>query len=131
MLTTSNTKTATILIVEDDERTVALYARMLRIEGYNVRTAVTAQAGLEDVVASPPDALILDFRMPDMDGIEFLRRLRTFDELRHLPVTIATGVCFLDDTIPNALRELGAEIRHKPLWLTDLADIGLKLCQGR
>jgi CheY-like chemotaxis protein len=61
--------------------------------------------------------------MPGMDGLEFLRRLRARDDTRSTPVAIVTGDYFLDDTIPAQLRELGAMVRFKPLWLEDLAPL--------
>jgi CheY-like chemotaxis protein len=116
----------TILIVEHDERMIALYARMLRIKGYAVRTALSAKAGLDDIELRLPDALIVDFRMPDMDGLEFLRRLRADDRHCHIPIGVVTDY-FLDDRIPTALRELDADIRFKPLWPDDLADLARHL----
>lgn len=110
-----------ILIVEHDQVTTATYADMLRLEGYHVKTALSAEDGLCEVESSRPDAIIVDFRMPGMDGLEFLRRLRARDDTRNTPVAIVTGDYFLDDTIPAQLRELGAEVRFKPLWLEDLA----------
>jgi two-component system response regulator PrrA len=112
-----------ILIVEHDELTTATYARMLRLEGYQVWTAVSAEDGLRAVESSHPDAIIVDFRMPGIDGLEFLRRLRARSDTRRTPVAIVTGDYFLDDTIPAELRELGAEVRFKPLWLEDLATL--------
>jgi CheY-like chemotaxis protein len=61
-----------ILIVEHDEGTIATYARMLRLEGYQIQTALSAEDGLREVEASHPDAIIMDFRMPGIDGLEFL-----------------------------------------------------------
>jgi two-component system, OmpR family, response regulator len=115
--------TATVLIVEHDEASTATYARMLRLEGYQVQTALSAEAGLREVESRCPDAIIVDFRMPGVDGLEFLRRLRARDATRNTPVAIVTGEYFLDDTIPAQLRELGAELRFKPLWLEDLASL--------
>jgi DNA-binding response OmpR family regulator len=112
-----------VLIVEHDELTTATYARMLRLEGYQVHTALSAEDGLRDIESQHPDAIIVDFRMPGIDGLEFLRRLRARDATRTTPVAIVTGDYFLDDTIPTQLRELGAEIRFKPLWLEDLGTL--------
>jgi DNA-binding response OmpR family regulator len=112
-----------ILIVEHDELTTATFARMLRLEGYQVQTALSAEDGLLEVDSRRPDAIIVDFRMPGMDGLEFLRRLRARDDTRSTPVAIVTGDYFLDDTIPAQLRELGAMVRFKPLWLEDLAPL--------
>ena len=119
--------TATILIVDDDEGVTTTFARMLRLEGYQVHTAVNAETGLRQAERNHPDAIILDLRMPLVDGLGFLRRLRTFDKQRETPVAIVTGDYFLDDSVSNELRELGAELRFKPLWLEDLVGLARTL----
>jgi DNA-binding response OmpR family regulator len=116
-----------ILIVDDDEGVTQTFARMLQLEGYQVRTAVSAETGLEEAARSRPDAIILDLRMPLIDGLGFLRRLRERDEHRSTPVAIVTGDYFLDDAISSELRELGAELRFKPLWLEDLVGLAREL----
>ena len=55
---------ATILIVDDDEGVTQTFARMLRLEGYEVRTAMNAETGLREAEEHHPDAIILDLRMP-------------------------------------------------------------------
>lgn len=120
-----------ILIVDDDEGVTQTFARMLRLEGYQVRTAVSAETGLQEAKASAPDAIILDLRMPLVDGLGFLRRLRERDEQRKTPVAIVTGDYFLDDSVSAELRELGAELRFKPLWLEDLVGLARNLLQSR
>ena len=109
-----------VLIVEDDAATADTYARILRLEGYDVRTALTAEAAFREVDAWPPDAMIVDLRMPLVDGLAFLRGLRARDDTRHTPVAIATGDYFLDETIPAQIAALSATVRFKPLWLEDL-----------
>lgn len=100
---------------------------MLRLEGYHVRTAVNAESGLRLAQEKHPDAIILDLRMPLVDGLGFLRRLRSYDEQRTTPVAIVTGDYFLDDAISTELRELGAELRFKPMWLEDLVGLARNL----
>jgi DNA-binding response OmpR family regulator len=119
----SETDTATILIVDDDEGVTQTFARMLRLEGYAVRTAMTAENGLREAVAVQPDAIILDLRMPLVDGLGFLRRLRETAETRLTPVAIVTGDYFLEEDVSTELRALGAELRFKPLWLEDLVGL--------
>ena len=116
-----------ILIVDDDEGVTQTFARMLRLEGYQVRTAVSAEKGLQEAEQSHPDAIILDLRMPLVDGLGFLRRLRAQDDQRATPVAIVTGDYFLDDSVSAELRELGAELRFKPLWLEDLVGLARNL----
>jgi len=118
---------AKILIVDDDEGVTQTFARMLQLEGYQVRTAVSAEMGLLEAARSQPDAIILDLRMPLIDGLGFLRRLRERDDHRTTPVAIVTGDYFLDDAISSELRELGAELRFKPLWLEDLVTLARNL----
>ena len=123
----SRTAIGKILIVDDDEGVTQTFARMLQLEGYQVRTALNAEMGLVEAAKSNPDAIILDLRMPMIDGLGFLRRLRERDDHRSTPVAIVTGDYFLDDAISSELRELGAELRFKPLWLEDLVTLAREL----
>ena len=118
---------STILIVDDDEGVTQTFARMLKLEGFQVRTAINAESGLKVANESQPNAIILDLRMPLVDGLGFLRRLRSQDEQRATPVAIVTGDYFLEDSVANELRELGAELRFKPLWLEDLVGLARNL----
>jgi two-component system, OmpR family, response regulator len=127
----SPTTAAKILIVDDDEGVTQTFARMLRLEGYHVKTAVSAESGLREAQNSQPDAIILDLRMPLVDGLGFLRQLRSRDEQKTTPVAIVTGDYFLDDAISTELRELGAELRFKPLWLEDLVGLARNLLQSK
>ena len=119
--------TSTILIVDDDEGVTQTFARMLRLEGYRVHTAINAESGLVEAAHCQPDAIILDLRMPLVDGLAFLRRLRHNAEQRTTPVAIVTGDYFLDEAVSAELRELGAELRFKPLWLEDLVGLARDL----
>jgi DNA-binding response OmpR family regulator len=123
--------TRKILIVDDDEGVTQTFARMLRLEGYQVRTAVNAETGLREARDNRPDAIILDLRMPLVDGLGFLRQLRARAEQRSTPVAIVTGDYFLDDAVSTELHELGAELRFKPLWLEDLVGLARNLLQAR
>ena len=116
-----------ILIVDDDEGVARSFAQMLRQQGYDVRTATSAEAGLRVAEDYHPGAIILDLRMPLMDGLEFLRRLRACSGLQDTKVAIVTGDYFLDDTVSAELRQLGAQLRFKPLWRDDLAELARDL----
>jgi two-component system, OmpR family, response regulator PrrA len=118
---------AKILIVDDDEGVTQTFARMLRLEGYEVRTAMNAEMGLREAEQCHPDAIILDLRMPLVDGLGFLRRLRARDAQRETPVAIVTGDYFLDDSVSTELQQLGAELKFKPLWLEDLVGLARTL----
>ncbi len=123
----SRADAASILIVDDDEAVTQTFARMLELEGFAVRTAMSAETGLREAAQYRPDAIILDLRMPLMDGLGFLRRLRAREEQRDIPVAIVTGDYFLDDAISSELRRLGAELKFKPMWLEDLVGLARTL----
>jgi DNA-binding response OmpR family regulator len=115
------------LVVDDDQGVTDTFSRMLRLEGFVVNTARSGEMGLEQVAADPPDAIILDWRMPLMDGLQFLRRLRATDRQRTTPVAIVTGEWTLDDATTAELRALGVHVRFKPLWQEELADLARRL----
>ena len=117
----------TILIIDDDEGVIQTFARMLRLEGYQVHTALNAEVGLREAEITRPDAIILDLRMPLLDGLGFLRRLRASNQQRDTPVAIVTGDYFLDESISTELRRLGAELKFKPMWLEDLVGLARTL----
>ncbi|MCC7416066.1 MAG: response regulator [Acidobacteria bacterium] len=112
-----------MLIVDDDPAVTETFSRMLLLEGYTVRGAVTAEAGLREAEAARPDAILLDLRMPIVDGVAFLRRLRARADQRATPVAIVTGDYFLDDVLSHELQGLGAAVFFKPLWIEDLVRI--------
>jgi two-component system response regulator PrrA len=125
----TGTPVSTILIVDDDEGVTQTFARMLTLEGFKVRTAFNAESGLRAAGESHPDAIILDLRMPLMNGLGFLRQLRTMPDQQEspTPVAIVTGDYFLDDSVAAELRQLGAQLQFKPLWLEDLVGLARNL----
>ena len=120
-------ETPSILLVDDDEAVLDTFSRMLRLKGYVVNTVANPQDGLKKAELHRPDAIILDFRMPLIDGLGFLRSLRMLDYHRDTPVAIVTGDYFLDDAITNEVRELGGMVLFKPLWLEQLVDLARTL----
>src|SRR4029079_6608877 len=116
----AESSTKTILIVDDDRSVADTFARMLKLEGFGVATALSAEAGLELADSVHPHAIILDMRMPITNGLQFLRLVRSRPHLVDIPVAIVTGDYFLPESVQHELKSLGASIRFKPLWLEDL-----------
>jgi DNA-binding response OmpR family regulator len=112
--------TRTILIVDDDRSVADTFSRMLKMEGFRVATALSAETGIELAETVRPDAIILDMRMPITNGLQFLRLVRANPHLVSIPVAIVTGDYFLSEPIQRELKSLGASVRFKPLWLEDL-----------
>jgi two-component system response regulator PrrA len=127
----SEAPSGTILIIDDDESVTHSFARILRLEGYEVFTAMNGESGLREAESAQPDAIIVDLRMPLVDGLSFLRRLRANDQQRNTPVAIVTGDYFLDDRVSSELQQLGAALKFKPLWLEDLVTLARTLLVPR
>ena len=122
---------AEILIIDDDPSVGLTFARMLESAGYSVSRVESAETGLIFLNDHRPDAVILDMRMPEMDGLDFLHRLREVPHLRDLPVGIVTGDYFLKEPVMAELAELGIQIRYKPVWMDDLVAFTQSLLGGR
>jgi DNA-binding response OmpR family regulator len=120
-----------VLIVDDDPATVDTFAEVLRLEGHDVRTALSADDGMRAVHESGPDAILVDYNLPAANGAEFLRRLRACEGHRDTPVAVITGDYSLDDTPGTELHQLGARVAFKPLWVAELVDLTSQLLAGR
>jgi DNA-binding response OmpR family regulator len=125
------TTPARILIVDDDETVLQTFAKVLSLEGYDVRVAASPLVGLEEIVDAPPDAILLDLRMPFVNGVGFLYRLRALAAHRHTPVAIITGDSCLDDPSLDELHRLEAEVMFKPLWLDEVVALTRHLLSKR
>ena len=79
---------ATIALVDDDKNILASVTMLLEQEGYHVRAYADPAAALTALSATPPDLAILDIKMPRMDGLELLRRLR---QSADMPVIFLTS----------------------------------------
>jgi DNA-binding response OmpR family regulator len=78
----------TLLIIDDDEELCAMLAEYLAPEGFVTASAATGPAGLELLVRSPVDLVVLDVMLPELSGFEVLRRLRT---ISRVPVIMLTA----------------------------------------
>jgi signal transduction histidine kinase/CheY-like chemotaxis protein len=81
-----------VLVIEDDPGAVRLLRAILETDGYDMRVAPDGETGLADARAARPNAIILDVLLSGIDGWEVLRRLKTDEELRDVPVIIVTIV---------------------------------------
>src|SRR5215475_964875 len=79
---------ARVLVVDDEPAMLRALRINLRVRKYDVATAVTGQEALTEAGRRPPDAMILDLGLPDLDGIEVIRRLRGWSSV---PVIVLSG----------------------------------------
>lgn len=78
-----------IMVVDDEENIRFLYKEELMDEGYDVVLAASGQEALDLLADAKPDLLTLDIKMPGMDGIETLRKIKEID--KELPVVLCTA----------------------------------------
>ncbi len=111
-----------ILVVDDDLAVRRSIDRALRLEGYEVTTVGSGGEALESLAQSPPDAIVLDLQLPDLDGLAVCRRMRSAGD--DTPVLMLTARQAVDDRVqgldagaddylvkPFALAELLARLR--------------------
>lgn len=82
---------ARVLVVDDDPNVRLLCATNLRLDGFDVIEAGNGQEGLERVEAYAPDLVLLDIRMPVLDGFELATAVRRNHRTSHVPVVFLTG----------------------------------------
>jgi len=81
-----------VLLIEDHQFLSELYAKNLKRRDYNVEIAKDGEDGLEKVKSFKPDVILLDIIMPDMNGIEVLKELKSSSKYKKIPVIVLTAV---------------------------------------
>jgi two-component system, chemotaxis family, chemotaxis protein CheY len=95
-----------VLLIEDDSEFAEMYRLALEADQYVVEWAPDPEHGMALAVDWQPDLIFLDVRMPQMDGLELLRRLRDGPETSELPVVVLSN--YSDEDLRRQSRELGA-----------------------
>ena len=113
---------ASILVIDDDASIVETLDLYLTEEGYNVRTALTGTDGLNKYVQEPSDVVILDIRLPDVDGFSVLEDLK--EENENAKVIMITAFHDMETTI-NAMKGGAFDYIHKPVNVDEL-DLAIK-----
>jgi DNA-binding response OmpR family regulator len=103
-----------ILVVDDNHDVVELLADLLTEEGYPVRCAFDGQAALREIERDPPDLVLADVVMPQVDGVTLARQLRTRG--RTMPVVLLSAV-YDDVDVPRV------QFVPKPFNLADLLHV--------
>jgi DNA-binding NtrC family response regulator len=111
----------TVLIVDDQPDVLRLYTRALEESGYRVHTAGTVEVGLQLIDTEKPDVLVLDLKMPYINGMGMLYRLRK-DHPR-MPVAIITGMQSLDQDSLKEISALEATVHYKPLSIVQIRQL--------
>ena len=110
---------ANIFIVEDDVDLSEMLSAYLRVQGYNISQAVRGETAVSQISASPPDLIVLDIRLPDIDGYEVCRQLRQIRRTQNIPIIFLTEKRDRGDKLAGL--ELGAvDYITKPFDIQEL-----------
>lgn len=96
-----------IHIIDDEEDMIKIATDLLQSEGFTVVASTHPKDGLKKLRNSPPDLLILDIRLPDMDGIQVIREMKADPKLKSIPVIMVSVKSDESDVVLGL--ELGAE----------------------
>ncbi len=120
---------ANILIAEDEPFIVESLSFLLGRQGHTVRAVDTGAQAMQAIEAQRPDLLVLDIMLPETNGFEVLRRLRSDEGGRHLPIMVLTAKGQEADR--QRMMELGAsDFVTKPFSNKDLMDRVARLLHG-
>lgn len=81
-----------ILIIDDSNTNVVLLESLLKKNGYDVSSALSAREGLKSIENGKPDLIYLDFLMPEIDGLEFMDILKENESWRDIPIVMLSAI---------------------------------------
>ena len=102
-----NTIMVKIAIIEDDATISQMYRMKFEVDGFDVRLASNGTIGVALVESFRPDVILLDIQMPEMDGAEALRRIRSHAWGKTIPVIVLTNLG--EEEAPREMRSLGIQ----------------------
>jgi len=115
-----------ILLIEDDEDVAEVLAEAFAAGGHEIAIALTGEDGLARLARDHPDAIVLDVRLPGLNGVDVLRQIRSLDH--GLPVIIMTGLATPGEL--TEIRRLGVtEIVEKPELLKRFGEALARIAQ--
>jgi DNA-binding response OmpR family regulator len=115
----STTKGKNILIVDDDEDLVNLYEMFLKYDGYKVDAFTDPLDALSSFRKDVYDLVLLDLKMPEMNGVELFNELQNIDPNLLYRFITAANKEYIDNIKTNNI-DIEENIIYKPLWLNEL-----------
>jgi two-component system, cell cycle response regulator DivK len=119
-----------ILVVEDNEMNMKLFRDVLLVMGYRALEASTGGEAVDLAVEHTPDLVLMDIQLPDVDGVDVLRRLRTDDRTAAIPVLAVTAQAMQGDRERFLAAGFDGYI-SKPVNVGELLGTVRQHCDGR
>lgn len=111
-----------VLIIDDDVRLVAALRMRLSAAGYEVLSALNGDFGVSEAALFQPHAIILDVRMPEMDGFEVCRLIRQVPELCEIPILVLSATAGSEEILKAGGDVFVRKPYHLPKLLSLLAE---------
>jgi putative two-component system response regulator len=108
-----------IVIVDDNPNNLRVLSSMLQQFGYKVRPALDGAMAIKSIIANPPDLVLLDIRMPEMDGYEVCRQLKSNSLTAEIPVIFISALQDTEDKVA-AFKSGGVDYITKPFQLEEV-----------
>lgn len=118
-MTTDNAVLGDILIVDDTPANLSVLSMMLTKAGYKVRPAISGEIALRAIEAELPDLILLDVRMPEMDGFELCQQLKAQPRTAKVPVIFISALSEIDDKL-RAFEVGGVDYITKPFQTAEV-----------
>ena len=115
----SNIDTSDILIVDDEIANLQLLSELLVREGYQVRPANNPQLALDSALTQPPKLILLDVKMPEMDGFEVCRRLKQDERTQDIPIIFVSALQDVEDKV-RGFEAGGVDFISKPFQESEI-----------
>jgi CheY-like chemotaxis protein len=112
----------TILLVEDSEETIITIADYLCFKEFRVVIARTGHQALQLVAVAAPDAILMDIQLPELDGLEAIRRMRAMPGLEQVPIVALTALAMAGDR-ERCLAAGANSYLSKPVSLRELHQV--------
>jgi CheY-like chemotaxis protein len=112
---------ANVLIADDNQDSREMYALYLSMLGYNVKVAVDGREAVQSARRQPPDVIVMDLDMPEVDGWAAIGQLRDDAATAPIPVIVLTGHDFKTQLKDTALAAGAVSYLMKPCFPEDLA----------
>jgi len=110
-----------VLIVEDEADAAELFAEMMRVSGFRVRKTSSSAPALSMMNEDKPDIVLLDIMMPEVSGLDILRRMRQDPVLATVPVVVVSAMSMPSD-IRNGLEAGASTYLTKPVGFLELKE---------
>lgn len=91
---------STALLIEDDRDIAALFRHVLDIAGFHTEIVMDGKDAMSRLSTVQPDIVLLDLQLPNLSGVDILKRMRENEAMKHIPVVVVTAFAYMVDSLP-------------------------------